>query len=244
VITPRSLLAIVCCLACVAFAVSRIPATTVGAQDTTDDRIAALETQVAELEETVERQGRRLSQLTDHTPSPGDARAGDDDQLPQQPADPTPTASTPADDTLGTRANPIPIGDAARIGDWSIAVQRVAPEGTEAVLAENQFNDPPQDGRQFFLINLAATFSGANSGSVLGDLRFQAVGESNVAYTTYDPSCGVVPNELDFTEVFSGGTIEGNICFQIESGDEQSLLLYIEPGFSLEEERIWFALTN
>jgi hypothetical protein len=181
--------------------------------------------------------------LTDHTPSPGDARAGDDDQLPQQPADPTPTASTPADDTLGTRANPIPIGDAARIGDWSIAVQRVAPEGTEAVLAENQFNDPPQDGRQFFLINLAATFSGANSGSVLGDLRFQPLGNR----TSPTPPT-IRPAALSRTNSISPkcspvGRSRATSVFR-SSRREQSLLLYIEPGFSLEEERIWFALTN
>lgn len=207
------------------------------AQDTSDERVSALETQVAELEDVVERQGRRLSQLAD---------ADEEDEKPsptptERQSFPTATAAAGGGaSTNGTRTNPIPVGKAVSVGDWTLTVERVQPDGTELVLMENQFNDPPLDGRQFFLIDVSATLQGEEASSVIADLSFKAVGQSNVAYSTYDPSCGVVPNELGFDEVFPGGTLEGTVCFQVEEQDVGSLVMYVEPSFSFtDDDRAW-----
>ncbi|MCA9859459.1 MAG: hypothetical protein KC438_07040, partial [Thermomicrobiales bacterium] len=59
---------------------------------------------------------------------------------------------------LGSYANPYPIGTAqATENNWTIQVDAVTPDGTELVLAENSFNTPPEEGRQFFIATITAT---------------------------------------------------------------------------------------
>ena len=93
------------------------------------------------------------------------------------------------------------------------------------------FNDPPKSGHQFFIARVAVTRIGAKSESFAFEGTLRTVGGSAVAYSDYSNRCGVVPDELDDgQEVFSGGTIVGNLCWEIRSADAGSLVLYYEPG--------------
>jgi hypothetical protein len=70
------------------------------------------------------------------------------------------------------------------------------------------------------------------------------VGASNVAYTTFDNSCGVLPEPnlySDDPETFVGGTVSGNAaCWEIVSGDASSLVMFYRPF--LGNTTTWFAL--
>lgn len=196
-----------------------------------ETRIEEIETRVAAAE------GGSAIQAAGPTDPPSPAREGPPEEAEAQRA----AIERGPDDN--SRENPIPIGEAGQVGDWTITVRRVRPDATNAVLAENRFNDPPLDGRRFFMIRVSLTYGGVDSKVPWADLSLEAVGASNVAYTTDDPGCGVIPDNLnDVNEVFSGGTIEGNICFQIDQTDVDSLVLYVEPSFSLDDDRVWFAL--
>ncbi len=127
---------------------------------------------------------------------------------------------------LGTRANPIPIGQPAAIGDgWELTVLSVTPDATDLVLAENTYNDPPAADHQFFIANVRITYTGDDSDTFYG-WGMSAVGQSAVAYTQFDDDCGSIPNELSSRELFTGGTIEGNLCWSIATSDADSLVLY------------------
>jgi Ca2+-binding RTX toxin-like protein len=65
-----------------------------------------------------------------------------------RPAPPVPPAPPPPPPPPpGTRGNPIPLGQAAPVGNgWSVKVTGVVPDATAQVLAANQFNDPPAAG--------------------------------------------------------------------------------------------------
>jgi len=156
----------------------------------------------------------------------------------------TPTPAPRSADP-GTRENPLPLGTMAGIGgDWAASVVEVIPDATQLVLEENQFNDPPEEGYQFFIVTIAATYEGETSSSLPAGNTFQVVGESAVAYSTFAPSCGVIPNDYDSTEVFPGGTIEFNVCFQVRSTDVPSLVMFTEDFIEFDrEKRIWFALS-
>jgi hypothetical protein len=44
--------------------------------------------------------------------------------------------------------------------------------------------------------------------------------------------------------VFSGGTIEFNVCFSVKSGDTSSLVMFTEDYADFDsDKRIWFALS-
>jgi RTX calcium-binding nonapeptide repeat (4 copies) len=139
-----------------------------------------------------------------------------------------------------TRDNPIPIGTAATLSDgWRISVVAVTPDATQAVLAENQFNDPPVSGKQFFLVTVTATYTAAGSSSFDGFFRLRAVGPSAVSYATFTDSCGVIPNDISNAETFTGGTITGNVCWQVLTSDASGLVMYDDPGLA---QNIYFAL--
>ena len=145
---------------------------------------------------------------------------------------------------VGTRQNPIPRGRSAMLYDnWEVRVVDVIPNATRLVLAENMFNDPPAPGKQFFIATVEATYRGPGSSRFDGSFRLRAVGPSGVSYSTFNDSCGVIPDELPDPEVFTGGTIRGNVCWQVMTGDAEALLMYDDP-FTLDPvPRIYFRLT-
>lgn len=151
---------------------------------------------------------------------------------------PLPTATTPHP---GTRENPLPSGSVVTLGDgWQMRVLGTAADGTKEVLAANQFNDPPPAGYQFFVARISATFNGPGSAHFDGGYRLRTVGAAGVAYSTFDPGCGVVPDALKDSEVFTGGSIVGNLCWSIRASDAASLLLY-DTALS-DADRVYIAL--
>jgi uncharacterized repeat protein (TIGR01451 family) len=146
------------------------------------------------------------------------------------PAPPPPPA-------LGTRQNPHSLGALVALGgNWSVKVTNVYPDATAAILAANMFNDPPKPGHVFFMVAVQATYTGTGSSRLDSMFRFRAVGASNVGYTSFTNSCGVLPNPnlmLDDPEVFTGGTVPGNAaCWEIPASDAASLVMYDHPFLS------------
>jgi hypothetical protein len=111
-------------------------------------------------------------------------------------------------------------------------------------MAENEFNDPPAAGNQFFLVAVEVSYvSGTQSWNpgirVADDLR--AVGSSNVVYTSFGSTsrCGVIPDDFLFKgELLPGGTMTGNICWQVPSAEAGSLVAFIE----LDQKPFYMAL--
>ena len=156
----------------------------------------------------------------------------------------TATAQAEQQASVGSsRDSPVPLAQSLLLSTgWEITVLDFVPDATQIVLAENQFNDPPETGFRFAMVRVRATnVSADDPASAFADVTLKMVGSRNVAYDTFDPGCGVIPNELDtFTDVFRGGSIEGNQCFQAGI-DETGLVLIGESGF-IDTERTFFAL--
>ena len=152
------------------------------------------------------------------------------------------------DAELGSsRDNPVPIGQSVEIDGWDVKVVDTIPNATEAVLAENQFNDQPAEGRQFFIATIEATFTGNNvdkdSGQFWLDVTNNVVDDNNVTYSSMDDYCGVIPDALEDTnEVFVGGTVTGNVCWPVATDQVDSLVMFVEPTFSFRQERTWISL--
>lgn len=177
---------------------------------------------------------------------------------PDQPAaTPTPTPPTPtptaqessdagtASDAVvnNSRENPVPVGQTATVGDYEVTVVSVAPFANDIVAAENPFNEAPATGSQFSIATVSTTYVGSDSGSPAFELNFQSVGVSNSSYTTFNNSCGVVPNDQFLvSELFTGGTAEFNVCWSIESSDADSLVMYVESILDFNAQPVWFSL--
>ena len=141
-----------------------------------------------------------------------------------------------------TRSNPIPLGNVARSGQWKVRVLGTTPDATAIVLAENQFNDPPTAGRQFYIARVQATYVGGDSASFDAGYRLRAVGGAALEYTSFDDSCGVIPDEFTDNDAFTGGTLEGNVCWSVRSSDANSLVMYDIGEFLADADSIYFSL--
>lgn len=189
--------------------------------------IAALQTQVADLETRVAAlEGSSADQRDEAAPS-----------APTQPATPQSDASA------GTRDNPIPKGDTGTVGDYSVSVVEVIPDAAAQIVAANTVNEPPAEGQQFYMVTVEVTYNGNATGNPAIDLRFRAVGNSGVAYTTFDNRCGTVPNEqVAANELFPGGKTQFNVCWSIAAGDAGSLEMFVEPLINLDSQLLFFAI--
>src|SRR5690606_34913664 len=85
------------------------------------------------------------------------------------PAETTTTAGVPSDDSTSLQS-PLGLGRVIQVGDWLLRVSGVTPDATELVLAENMFNDAPEDGEQFFIANVEATYVGDDSATFWIDM--------------------------------------------------------------------------
>ena len=155
---------------------------------------------------------------------------------------PIPASETGA---AGTREDPFPLHTAVPLSDdWTIVVNSVTPDATDEVLAANSFNDPPEPGTQFFIANISATYTGRTSDEFGGSFRLRVVGPTSVAYSTFENSCGSIPDKLPDAEVFEGGTIEGNVCWAVKEEDTAALVIYDNPFTFDDIERVFLSLID
>ena len=150
-------------------------------------------------------------------------------------------ASTSAGATTGsgagTAADPKALGAPSTVGDYEATLTRVEPDGTAAVLAENQFNDPPENDR-YVLVDLEATYTGTGSGSALFDLYVTLQGSDGEEYHDYDCSA-VVPDDLSGKDDLAPGqTGTGSLCFDVPAGalDGATMSLSLSGG----EEEVFY----
>ena len=146
---------------------------------------------------------------------------------------------------VGGRTNPIARGQSGDLNDgWRLSVVSVTPDATKAILAENRFNDQPSAGAQFYMVRIRFTRTGDGPKSFSPTGRLRLLGSANVPYSTFNNSCGVIPDGLNLksSEAYPGGTIEGNLCWQVPSGEAGSLVMYDESGFGNSASRVFFAL--
>lgn len=131
------------------------------------------------------------------------------------------------------RSKPVPLGQPGMLTTppWTLTVGTVTPDANASIAAKNSFNRPPAAGLQFFMVEVTFVYRGGDPSSPI-ELSMEAVGASNVIYTTFQNTCGVVPdNARDLNKVFSGGTVTGNVCWEIRSDDADSLVMTAGKSF-------------
>ncbi|MAT43861.1 MAG: hypothetical protein CL609_16120 [Anaerolineaceae bacterium] len=114
--------------------------------------------------------------------------------------------------------------------DWGLSIVEVI-RGEEAwnmTLAENQFNDPPQDGFEYIAVKIhVRNISPEDRFSYMDGSFFKSTGDAGVLYDSpvvVDPS-----PQLDIT-LYPGGEYTGWVVVQAAVG-ESNLLLVFQPLF-------------
>lgn len=140
-----------------------------------------------------------------------------------------------------TRENPLPLGTEVKGREWTVVVNSVTFGATDAVLAENMFNEQPQAGSEYILVNCSITYTG-------NDPNGQPPFFAGVEYVTADgvtidgtETLTVAPQEIDrLTTLYSGGSVSGNIALQVPSATARDGVLAVMPG--LLEDKVFISV--
>ncbi len=122
----------------------------------------------------------------------------------------------------GTRDNPYRFSEVVGNDDWTVDLGKPR-EAWDTIRAENQFNEAPADGMEYWIVPVEATYTGSETGTPWLDLTVEFVGDDSV---TYSDNCGVIPDDLmDTDELYEGGKANGNLCVTVPAGAEGSWTL-------------------
>jgi hypothetical protein len=154
------------------------------------------------------------------------------------------TTTTEAPEPRGTRGDPVPVGTSGTVGDWEVTFAPTNTDATQEIMAANQFNDPPGEGRVFIMAEVTVTYTGNDSGTPWLDLAFDFVDSAgNTSGTGEEDYCGVIPNDLfDVGEMFPDASGSGNVCAVVASDQVDGGVWIVEDFFTFDGSRVFFGL--
>lgn len=133
-------------------------------------------------------------------------------------------------DAGSTRDNPLPIGSTLESDDWAITINSVNLDATDAIMAENPFNEAPAEGMKYILVNYTVTYNGtAPEGSYP---------EATVAYVTVDgntvnahDTMVVTPEAFDgASTLYEGASTTGNQAYMAPADSAEQGTLAVNPS--------------
>ncbi len=141
--------------------------------------------------------------------------------------------ATPASGPGSSRAEPAAIGKAVESGKLRITVINVDTDAADKLETLSDFPSTPVPGRRVVLARVKVEYIADDSDETIQiyESDYKITGSANILYDTFgdDTSCGFLEDTLQ-GEMFPGGSLEGNICFQVPE-DETDLLLVAQPSF-------------
>ncbi|GAB3848786.1 DUF308 domain-containing protein [Nesterenkonia populi] len=154
------------------------------------------------------------------TPEESDDAAGEGEQAPAEDEEPA---------EEGTRENPYPLGTRISSGDWAVTVNSVDLDAEDAVLAENQFNEPPEDGSTYILVNITAEYTGSDAEGDMPWASVEYVSSEGSTFTEADVTA-VAPDAFDsLTTLYEGASETGNIALHVPADDVTDGTLAVTP---------------
>jgi hypothetical protein len=141
------------------------------------------------------------------------------------------------------------MGTTADLSDgWTVTILESIPSAWSLIEPVRRLNDPPDLGRQYFMVRIEANYDGEEeSDSFYSSLRLLAVTESGFAYDGFtNGGCASLPDALPIRPVYQGEGIEGTICWHVRSDLADSLVVTEGPS-SLEDytetiDEVWLAI--
>ncbi len=129
------------------------------------------------------------------------------------------------------RSNPVPLNtDTPLDAEWSLKVTSVNFDATAEIVAANQFNKPPSDGKKYVLVNFEAKYTGTKKTAPYA-LTLRVVGKATNVSITGSENFVVSPHFLDVTQdVCSGAALVADKEFTVAVADLDSLCCTQAPA--------------
>ena len=139
-------------------------------------------------------------------------------------------------------AAPAPLGSTVTTEEWQVTVEQVLWDEAawDALLAANQFNDPPAENRRYLLVEARVRYIGVVEGPViLSSYDFSVTGSDGLIYTL--PAL-VEPEPILSGYLFPGGEVTGWVALETDRFIEAPVLIF-SPSYQESEIR-YLALTS
>lgn len=137
------------------------------------------------------------------------------------------TNDTTAEEASGESDSGSPeLGEPAAVGDWTVTVTEVNRDADALIARTNEFNDRAKD--RFLLVTYEATYNGAaRSADVWVDLTWTF---TTTDQKVWDTSSQVAPADDEEwpTEARSGGTVRGQVVFDVDPRLVEGGILSVE----------------
>ncbi|GAB3191012.1 hypothetical protein [Nesterenkonia suensis] len=189
------------------------------------------ETTVSAPEEDEGDDGEPASETEDAATSEeeADAAAASDEE------DEAPAAGADDDAEQGTRANPYPLGSEITTSDWAVTVNSVDLDATAAVLEENQFNEDPEEGHTYILVNLSVQYIGDDPEGDMPMVSVSYVSPEGNTFASHDRSA-VEPDSFDsMSTLYEGASTTGNIALHVPTDGVEDGVLKVSPGMFADD---------
>jgi len=108
---------------------------------------------------------------------------------------------------------------------WLIEIVSTTPNATDAVLAEDERNELPYPGMQYFLVTVKVTNLTGKRAYFSPTVEFGAIGLQGKSYD-FRNDCGIIPNAFNPIDIANGESRIGNYCWEIDSLDADSIAVF------------------
>lgn len=148
-----------------------------------------------------------------------------------------------ADSDNGSRSQPYPVGSIIEEGDWRVVVNSVELDASPALQAENPYNEPPAEGKQYVMVNYSVTYLGKdpNGQAALGSTVAYVTPEGNTI-NSFDKTV-VAPDAFDPVKaLYEGATETGNVVFEVPSSSANKGVLAVQSDL-MDQDKVFVAVT-
>lgn len=143
---------------------------------------------------------------------------------------------------VGSRSNPVPTGETARIGDWEVRVAAVDSDIWDQLREHNRRMRPPADGFMDIKVTLEATYVGDSSSDPARDFTWAVVGSGGNTFDDLGEGRVLLLSPGQFKrqgETFPGGSISGSAYFSVAGDQVVGATLWVKAS---RAERVFFSL--
>ena len=137
----------------------------------------------------------------------------------------------------GTLENPVPFGTPISNDDWDVTLTAFTPDANSAVAEGNQFNQAPEAGQVYVIVEVSATYKGTGEGTT-SLVQVDYVDDATVVSSWDSLVVGVEPR-FGQASLLNGGTDAGKLVFLVPAPADG--LIRVQPG-TFNGDEVYFSL--
>lgn len=136
-------------------------------------------------------------------------------------------AAEPADDAVGTRGNPAPLGTIVKVSDdqglqYEITLNATILNANDVVATENEYSEAAPEGMQYAMVSVTAAYKGSDSGSPSSDVDIAFVSAAGTTHSSYDTYVYVEPSLSSIRDLYTDASGTGSVVVSIPTADVEA----------------------